>query len=170
MPVRIVVWPEALCGRPSMPSRGSVGTTIPSRKFSAGSFWKTASGAAFGRLSRGLCGPRVPMPSPSMKNSRTEASLVVMQQATLAIEIQLVVQRLQADAQQFRSARLVVLCLLQRAHDHLAFDFLERRADRQRQRVFVAQTLALFDRIRREVMTFDLFAGTDDHRALDDVA
>src|SRR5690242_21382051 len=90
------------------------------------------------------------MPSPSMKNSRTEASLVVMQQTTLAIKIQLVVQRLEADAQQLRGARLIVLRLLQRAHNHLPFDFFERRADRQRQRVFVAQTLALFDRIDRK--------------------
>src|ERR1044072_6750223 len=130
MPVRIVVCPEALCGRPSIPSRGSVGTTMPSKKVGGASCWKTASGVPSGNLSRGLCGPRVPMPSPSMKNSRTEASLFVMQQATLAIKIQLVVQRLEADAEQFGGARLVVLCLLQSAHDHLAFNFFQRRADR----------------------------------------
>src|SRR5690242_10608413 len=110
------------------------------------------------------------MPSPSMKKSRTEASLVVMQQPALAIEIQLVVQRLQADAEQLSGARLVVLSLLQRPHDHLALYFFEWRADGQRQRVFVAQPLALLDRIRREVVSLDLFAGTDNHGALDHVA
>ena len=62
------------------------------------------------------------------------------------------------------AARVLLFFALQRAHDHLPFDFFKRRADRNRQRVFVAQTLALLDRIRREVMALDLLAGTDDHR------
>src|SRR5688572_23546590 len=109
------------------------------------------------------------MPSPSMKNKTTEESFV-MHQPTLAIEIQFVVQCLEADTEQFGGARLVVLRLLQRAHDHLSLDLFERRADGHAQRVFIAQTFALLDRIRREVMTLDLFAGTDDYRALDDVS
>ena len=35
---------------------------------------------------------------------------------------------------------------------------------------FVAQTFALFDWIRSEMMAFDLFAGTDDYRTFDYVA
>ena len=60
--------------------------------------------------------------------------------------------------------------LLQGAHDHLSLDLFERRAHRQRRRVFVAQTFALFDWIRSEVMAFDLFAGTDEYRTFDHVA
>src|ERR1051325_10555408 len=98
------------------------------------------------------------------------AAVVVMKETTLAIQIELVMQSFQTDTQQLGRTSLVVLRLLQGAHDHLSFDFFERRADRQRERVFIAQALALFDRIGSEMMAFDLFAGTDDHRAFDDVA
>ena len=70
-----------------------------------------------------------------------------MEQPTLAIEIQLVVKSLEADAQQLGGARLVVLRFLKSAHDHLPLNFFERRANWQRQRIFVAQALALLDRI-----------------------
>jgi hypothetical protein len=59
---------------------------------------------------------------------------------------------------------------LQRAHDHLSLDFFEWRADGQRERVFVTQTLTLFDRVRREMMALDLLSGADDYGSLDHVA
>src|ERR1041384_5326300 len=93
-----------------------------------------------------------------------------MKETTLAIQIELVVESFQADAQQLSRAGFVVLRFLQGAHDHLSLDLFEGRAHRQRQRVFIAQTFALFDWIRSEVMALDLFAGTDDHRSFDYVA
>ena len=93
-----------------------------------------------------------------------------MKETTLAIEIKFVMERLQADAQQLGGARFVVLRFLKSAHDHLSLNFFERRAHRQRQRIFVAQALALFDRVRSEVMALDLFAGTDNYGSFDHVA
>jgi hypothetical protein len=79
-------------------------------------------------------------------------------------------KRLETDAKQLGRARFVVLRLLESAHDHLSLDFFQGRADGQRQRIFVTQAFALFDRVRSKVVPFDLFAGTDDHRALDHVS
>src|SRR5258705_4554742 len=164
----MVVWPEALCGLPSTPRRGSVTTTIPSIKDCGSSSLKTAKGAASSRLLKGLKGMRSPIPKPSMKNKRTEAS-VVMKQTTLAIKIYFVVKGFQTDPQQLRGASLVVLCLLQRAHDHLTLDLLEGSAHRQSYRVFVTQPLALFDWIWRKVMSFNLFTGANDYCSLDHI-
>ncbi len=93
-----------------------------------------------------------------------------MKETTLAIQIELVMKSLQTDAQQLGRTGLVVLGLLQGAHDHLSLAFLERRADRQRECVFVAQTFALFDWIRSEMMTLNLRSGTYDHGPFDHVA
>ncbi len=72
MPVRIVVWPEALCGRPSIPNLGSVETSVPPRMLGVSPL-KIASGSASARPSSGLAGPRAPMPRPSIKKSRIES-------------------------------------------------------------------------------------------------
>ena len=106
----------------------------------------------------------------SLVEVATSAGVVVMKKTTFAIQVELVVKSFQADAQQLSRAGFVVLRLLQGAHNHLALDFFEWRAHRQRQRVFVAQAFALFDWIRSEMMALDLFAGTDDHGAFDHVA
>jgi hypothetical protein len=77
------------------------------------------------------------------------------------------VKGFEADAQQFCCASLVVFGLLQRSHDHLTFNFLEWRSNWKCQRVLVAESLALLNWVWRKVMTFDLFAGTNDYGTLD---
>lgn len=85
-------------------------------------------------------------------------AVFVVELSTFAVEIKFVVKRLETDAEEFRGARFVVLRLHQSPHNHLAFNFFDRRADGERNRVFVASPLALIDRIRGEVVAFDLFA------------
>ena len=76
--------------------------------------------------------------------------------AAFAVEIEFVVKGLETDAEQLRGARLVILRLLQRAHEHLALDFFERRAHRQGNRVFISVPFALIDWVWSEVMPFNL--------------
>ena len=78
--------------------------------------------------------------------------------ALIAIEIEFVVERLQADSQQLGGARLIVLRFLKCANNHLPLDFFNRRSHRQRNRVFFSQAFALVDRIGSEVVPLDLFA------------
>src|ERR1043165_101827 len=132
-----------------------------------------ARGSASLNPSNGFCGPRVPIPSPSIKKSRTEAHsvpmLFVAQNSAGAILVQLVVEGLETDLQQFRGARFVISSLVQRAQNHLPLDLFQRSADWKRRGIFVAQLLSLIERVRRKVMTLNLFPGTDDHGAFDHV-
>src|SRR5436190_6751053 len=99
--------------------------------------------------SNGLCGPREPIPKPSMKNSRTDEGrsdiIPVAQNAAGAILIQFVVQGLQTYLQEFRGARLVVAGLLERAQDHLPLHLFQRSADGKGDGVFIAQLLSLIE-------------------------
>jgi hypothetical protein len=93
-----------------------------------------------------------------------------MYQATSAIEIDFIVQSFEADSQQRGGSSLIVFGLLESPHDHLAFNFLERRANRKGDCIFVSLPLALVDWIRRKMVSLDLFSRANDNRALDYVA
>ncbi len=88
----------------------------------------------------------------------------------LAVEAELVVQRLEADLQKLGGARLVIVGLLKRAENHHALDLVNRRADGERDRVRPARARALVNEGGREVVALDGLAGADDDGALDDVA
>src|SRR6266404_3651573 len=90
--------------------------------------------------------------------------------SAFAIEIELIVKRLQTNSQQLSSARFVVFSFLERAHDHLPLNFLDRRTDRKGDCIFVSQTLALVDWIWSKVMTLDLLTRANNYRALDYVS
>src|SRR5688572_23932038 len=92
------------------------------------------------------------------------------QKPLLAVEAELVVERLEADLEELGGARLVVVGLLERAQDHAPLDLLDGRADRERERVLAARALALLQRVGREVVALDGLARADDDGALDDVA
>ena len=85
-------------------------------------------------------------------------AVLPLKKSLRAVSIQLIVHCLQADAEQFRRARLVVASLVERSQDHLSLDLFERRAHRKANRVFRAHALSLVEWIRREVMTLNLFA------------
>ena len=88
----------------------------------------------------------------------TSLLISLRNQPARSIRIQLVMKRLQADVQQLSSFRLVVAGLIQRPQDHLPFDLFQRRSDWEGDCVFGAQSLSLFERIWRKVMTFDLLS------------
>src|SRR5437764_5265474 len=96
--------------------------------------------------------------------------LFVAQQSAGAIFVQLVVQSLETDLQEFSRAGFVVPGLLERAQDHLSFDLFQRCPNRKRGRVFVTQLLPLIERVGSEVMSLNLFSRTDDDGAFDYVA
>src|ERR1700726_3354015 len=79
-------------------------------------------------------------------------------------------QGLEADLQQSRGFGFVVSGLSQRTQNHLTIDYLDRRAHREGDGVFGARAFALVERIRCEVMSFDLLAGTNNYRPLDHIA
>src|SRR6185503_6142843 len=82
--------------------------------------------------------------------------------------VELVVQRLQADAEDLRRARLVVARMFERHQDQTALGFLDRRAGLERD-----DRLDDVGRIgdeRRQVLRLDELAVGEDDGALDDVA
>src|SRR5215813_25936 len=79
-------------------------------------------------------------------------------------------KRLEADAQELSGPRFIVLRLLKSPHDHLAFNLFERSADRKGNSIFIAQSLSLFNWIRREVMTLDLLSRTYDYSSLNNIS
>src|SRR5258705_4603949 len=109
------------------------------------------------------------MPRPSIKNSKTESS-VVIKQATFAVKIQFVMKGLQTNSQQLGGSGFIIFCLLQGAHAHLPLHFFQGRSHRQRNSVFIPHPFALLDWVWSEVMSFDLLAGTDNDGTLDYIA
>src|SRR6185503_20498467 len=87
-------------------------------------------------------------------------------QTPRAIIIQLVVQCLETDVQELSCPRLVVPGLVERAQNHRALDVLERRAHWKSHGVFRTKFLSLIKRIRREMMSLDLFARANHDRPL----
>src|SRR3954466_5854035 len=83
--------------------------------------------------------------------------------------VQFIVQRLQADTENFCGARLVVARVGEGHHDQPPLRFLDRRPRRERQ-----LRLVLGGRLpgqhRRQVLRFDERTGCEDGRAFDDVA
>ena len=79
-------------------------------------------------------------------------------------------QSLQAYPQQFSRFGFIISGLVECAQNHLSFDYLEWRADRKRDRIFVANPLSLLKWIRRKMMSFDLFAGANNDGTFNDVA
>src|SRR5262245_1251114 len=82
--------------------------------------------------------------------------------------IQLVVQRLQADAEDFRGARLVVACVLERHQDQPALGFLDRRPWLQRDHR-LDHVRGIGDE-RRQMLRLDEFAVGQNDGALDHIA
>src|ERR1044071_3261771 len=109
------------------------------------------------------------MPRPSMKKSRTLVIALLVQQPLGTVCVQLIVQSLKTNAEQFCRTCLIVAGLFERAENHLALDFFERRPDWKGYRVLSAQPLPLIERIRGEVMPLYLFTRTNDYGTLNDV-
>ena len=79
----------------------------------------------------------------SLKSRRRRARVFVRgKEAVLAVEAQLVVERLQTYLQKLGGACLVVVGLLERAQNHHALDLVNGRADGERDRVRPARARA----------------------------
>src|SRR3954469_1174414 len=93
--------------------------------------------------------------------------LVLAPRAACRVPVELVVERLLADAERLRRPRLVVLQPAQGREDVLLFDLAEREAVRQ----FEIRALAASRReLAREMLGFDGAAAAEDHRALERIA
>ena len=66
--------------------------------------------------------------------------------------------RLEADLKEFRGLSLIVSALRQRVQNHLPLNDIQRRTDRERNRVFGSIALALIERIWGKVVPLDLLA------------
>src|SRR5436309_5996313 len=83
--------------------------------------------------------------------------------------VQLVVQRLEADAEDLGGARLVVARVLQRHHDQTPLGLFDRDAGRERH-LRLLRGRRLFGQDRRQVLRLDERPLGDDGRSLDHVA
>src|SRR6266851_2841221 len=75
--------------------------------------------------------------------------------------VQLVVQRLEADAEDFRRARLVVARVLERHQDEPALGLLDRRARRERD-LRLGRCRRLLGDAGRQMLRFDERSGRED--------